>query len=103
MGQSGWSAEQKLEIVLAVLRGQEPMTQLCRRHGVSETAVYRWRDQFVEAGRAGLSGGSGTEAEQLRAGNEELKAAIRELAVANRVLREAQRLPPGRDGWSRRA
>jgi transposase len=91
MGQSRWSVEQKLEIVLAVLRGQEPMRQLCRRHGVSETAVYRWRDQFVEGGRAGLSGGSGTETEQLRAENEELKTVIGELAVANRILRKAQR------------
>ena len=91
MGQSRWSTEQKLEIVLAVIRGQESMTQLCRRHGVSETAVYRWRDQFVEGGRAGLSGGKGTEAEQLRAENEELKTVIGELTVANRILRKAQR------------
>ena len=91
MGQSRWSSEQKLEIVLAVLRGQEPLTQLCRRHGVSETAAYRWRDQFLEGGRAGLSGGSGTEAEQLRAENEELKTVIGELTVENRIRREAQR------------
>ena len=28
MGQSRWSIEQKVEIVLTVLRGQEPVTQL---------------------------------------------------------------------------
>jgi transposase len=91
MGQPRWSVEQKVEIVLTVIRGQEPVTQLCRRYGVSETAVYRWRDQFLEGGRAGLSGGSGTEAVQLRAENEELKTVIGELAVANRILRKAPR------------
>jgi len=91
MGQSRWSIEQKLEIALALIRGQEPVTQLCRRYGVSETAAYRWRDQFIEGGRAGLSGGKETEAEQLRAENEELKTVIGELTVANRILRKAQR------------
>lgn len=91
MGQSRWSIEQKLEIVLTVIRGQEPVTQVCRRHRVSETAVYRWRDQFIEGGRAGLSGGKETESEQLRAENEELKTVIGELTVANRILRKAQR------------
>jgi transposase-like protein len=48
MGQSRWSVEQRLEIVLTVLRGREPMTQPCGRDGVSETAVYGWREQFLE-------------------------------------------------------
>ena len=67
------------------------MTQLCRRQGVSATPVYRWRDRFLEAGRAGLSGGNGREAEQLRAENEELRTVIGELTVANRILRKTQR------------
>ena len=62
MGQPRWSIERKPKGVLAALRGQEPMTRVCRRHGVPETAVYRWRDQLLEGGRAVLSGGNGTEA-----------------------------------------
>ena len=92
MAQRRWSVDEKCEIVMAVLRGQEPTSVICQRHGVSETAVYRWRDQFLEGGRSGLSGGASGEAEQLRAENEELKLVIGELTVANRVLRKAHRL-----------
>ena len=92
MGQKRWSMEEKCEIVLSVVRGQEPTSEICQRHGVSETAVYRWRDQFLEGGRSGLCGGSSSEAEQLRAENEELKLVIGELTVANRLLRKTHRL-----------
>ena len=91
MARKRWTVEQKLEVVLAVLRGQEPISQICRRERVSETAVYRWRDQFVEGGRGGLSGAK-SEAEQLRAENEQLKTVIGELTVANRILKKAQGL-----------
>ena len=91
MAQKRWSIDEKLEIVMAVVKGQEPISQICRRYAVSETAVYRWRDQFFEGGRAGLSGGKDSAAEQLREENEELKTVIGELTVANRILRKAQR------------
>jgi transposase-like protein len=52
MGQSRWSAEQKLGIALAVLRSEEAATQLCRRHGGSETAPCRRRDDFLEGVQA---------------------------------------------------
>jgi transposase-like protein len=92
MTQKRWSIDEKVEIVLAVIRGQEPMSRICKHHGVSETAVYRWREQFLEGGRAGLSGGRDGEIEQLRSENEELKTVIGELTVANRILGKAQRL-----------
>jgi transposase len=82
--------EQKFEIVVAVIRGQEPISNICKRQGVSETAVYRWRDQFIEGGCRGLSGSKGCEAEKLRGESEGLKTVIGELTVANRILKKAQ-------------
>jgi len=95
MPQRRWTTEEKLEVALAVIRGQESVSQICRRYGVSETAVYRWRDQFLEGDHAGLSGSKGGEVEQLRAErqlrheDEQLKTIIRELTAANRICMKA--------------
>jgi transposase len=46
--------ETKLRIVLSVLRGEQSAAEAARRHGVSETSVGKWKEQFLEGGRAGL-------------------------------------------------
>ena len=45
-----FTAKQKLEIVLASLRGDRSIAELCREHDISETLLRRWRDQMIEAG-----------------------------------------------------
>jgi transposase len=49
--------EDKLRIVLAVLRGEVSIKEVARRERVSETSIAAWRDQFLDGGRAGLAGG----------------------------------------------
>ena len=93
MSQRKWTVEQKLEIVLAALKAEESISQLCRRHGVSETALYRWRELFLEAGRSGLANGKGRASSkelQLERENEELKKTVGELTMANRLLKKLQ-------------
>ena len=51
-----WSAQQKLEIVLAGLRGDRSVREVCHEHAISETLYYGWRDQLLEAGRERLAG-----------------------------------------------
>ncbi len=48
-----WTAKQKLEIVLAGLKGDRSVRDVCREHGISETLYYGWRDKLFEAGRPG--------------------------------------------------
>jgi len=43
--------------VLAFLRREEPAAKLARRYGVSEPTLYRYRDQFLEAGKSALADG----------------------------------------------
>ena len=45
-----FSAQQKSELVLASLRGQKSIAELCREHEISETLLRRWREQFLAAG-----------------------------------------------------
>ncbi len=42
------------EAVLSLLRREEPGAVIARRYGVSETSLYRWRDEFLAAGEAAL-------------------------------------------------
>ena len=45
-----YSAEEKIRIVLAGLRGEESIAALCRREGIAESLYYKWSKEFLEAG-----------------------------------------------------
>ena len=51
-----FTAQQKLEIVLAGLRGDRSVKDVSREHEIAETPYYSWRDKLIEGGRAQLSG-----------------------------------------------
>jgi len=51
MNRKNWTAEEKLHIVLAMLKNTETAAEICRRHQVSATQLYRWRDQFLDGGK----------------------------------------------------
>ena len=52
--------ETKLKIVLSVISGETSQAEAARRHGVSETSIGKWKDQFLHAGRQGLEHGTTT-------------------------------------------
>jgi transposase-like protein len=52
-----WSAKKKAEIVLRLLRG-EAIDTLSRENEVTVGMLSHWRDEFIEAGIAGLKGHS---------------------------------------------
>src|SRR6266568_152826 len=45
-----WTAQQKLEILLAGMRGDRLVREVYREHGIAETLYYGWRDKILEAG-----------------------------------------------------
>ena len=55
MNRKLWSNEEKIAIVLEILRGDESAASICTRHGVSATQAYRWLDRFIEGGRSALA------------------------------------------------
>ena len=44
-----FTAKQKLEIVLASLRGDRSVAEICREHGIAESLLGKWREQALEA------------------------------------------------------
>ena len=71
-----WTAKQKIEIVLAGLRGDRSVKEVCREHEISETLYYSWRDKLLEGGREALAG------KEERGDSKELRRRIRELERA---------------------
>ena len=51
-----WSTDVKEAIVLSVLRGELGVAEAARQHGANESLIHTWKTQFLEAGRARLSG-----------------------------------------------
>ncbi len=86
-------AEQR-EVVLMMLRREAPVAVLARRYGVSETALYRWRELFIQGGEAALGNGKGGSAPQSRRIQEleralgERDRVVGELTIANRILKK---------------
>jgi transposase len=50
-----YTAEEKIRIVLEGLRGEIPISELCRREGIAPTMYYRWSKAFLDAGKNGLT------------------------------------------------
>jgi len=81
-----FSAEEKIRIVLEGLRGDETISELCRREGIAPTVYYQWSKSFLEAGKLRL-----TRETKRHATSEEVRALKRENEDLKRLL--ADRCP----------
>ena len=43
-----FSAQFKLETALEILRGEKATAQICRERRVTDSLVYKWRQEFLE-------------------------------------------------------
>ena len=46
--QRQFSAQFKLETVIEVVKGEKPIAQICRERELTDSLVYKWRQEFVE-------------------------------------------------------
>ncbi len=89
-----FNAEEKIRIVLAGLRGEDSIAELCRREGIHQNLYYRWSKEFLEAGKKRLAGdqereASSDEVKELRRENVQLKEALAEEMLENRILKKS--------------
>jgi transposase len=88
------SSEEKIRIVLEGLRGEESIAALCRREGIAESLYYSWSKEFLEAGKKRLAGdtarqATSNEVKALRAEARDLKEALAEQMLENRLLKKS--------------
>jgi transposase len=89
-----WTVQRKLEIVLAGLRGDRSVAEVCREHRISEALYYGWREKLLEGGAERLAG------KEERAELAELRRRVRELErTLGRKTYELEILGNGFRAW----
>lgn len=88
------SAEHKIRIVMEGLRGEQTVTDLCRREGIQKVTYYKWLKSFLEAGKQRLAGDHLREAnvdevKALKDENDSLKRLLAEMVLENSRLRKS--------------
>ena len=89
-----YSAEEKIRIVLEGLRGESSIAELCRKEDINQNLYYRWSKEFLEAGKKRLAGDTAREASNyevkgLRREAAQLKEALAETVLENRLLKKS--------------
>ena len=89
-----FTAEQKIQIVIEGLRGEIPVTELCRRESISPAVYYKWSKAFLEAGKNGLTkdtkrDATTDEVKRLKEENRELKQSLAEAILAAQRVKKS--------------
>jgi Transposase. len=89
------SPKQRMAFVLQLLSKEATATVIARKAGVSETTLYRWREEFLEGGAARLKGrDAATKADRnvkdLEKAIAKRDQVIGELTIANRILKKLE-------------
>lgn len=86
-----FTAQQKLEIVMQLVRGEKQLTALAREHGVDHTTIYRWRDQMQAGALDALDGKRQSPDAAGEARIRELERALGRKTLEVEILGEASR------------
>jgi transposase len=81
-----FSADEKIRIVLEGLRGENSISEICRREGIAASVYYKWSKAFLEAGKNGLTkailrDATSDEVRGLKQDNADLKKAVAEMVL----------------------
>jgi transposase len=93
-GRRTFSAEDKIRIVMEGIRGEDSVSELCRRERVHTTVYYRWLKDFMEAGKRRLRGDVQRDANRdevagLKEENARLKQLVAEYALDVMALKKS--------------
>ena len=88
------STEEKIRVVLAGLRGDDSIAELCRQEGIAQSLYYSWSKEFLEAGKKRLAGDTSRaatsgEVKELRSESVALKEVVADLILENRLLKKS--------------
>ena len=90
-----YSSEEKIRIVLEGLRGEDRIAELCRREDISQGIYYKCSEDFMEAGKNRLAGGTARaantdEVKDLHCEARDLKEVVAEQTRELRLLKSCR-------------
>ena len=90
------------DVIEDTRHGKDSIAELCRKEGIAQNLYYRWSKEFLEAGKKRLAGDTAREAtsdevKTLRAEARQLKEALAEATLENRLLKKSV-IADGEDG-----
>jgi transposase len=95
MGRRKWTAEEKMEIVLAGMAPGANISAVCREYGILQPQYYKWREAFIQGGLSALFSGVSNREQELEKELKEAKALIGEQTMQIEILRK-------KTNWGRR-
>lgn len=89
-----FTAEDKIRVVMEGIRGDDPVTVVCRREGIHANIYYKWLKDFMEAGKSRLKGedmrgATRAEVDALKDENSKLRQVVADLSVENLTLKKS--------------
>ena len=81
-------------IVMEALRGENTVSEICRKHGIMQSLFYKWNKEFMEAGKKRLEGDTKREATSeevadLRNENQRLKEMVADLMLRYDIVKKS--------------
>ena len=85
------STDDALALVLSGLKGEIPVSDLCRKYGVSTATYYKLRDQFIAGGVQGLqNNGKTDQVKNLELRIKELEQALGRKTLEVEILKKTE-------------
>src|ERR1700677_4392347 len=87
-----FSSEQKIAIVMAGMRAETSVAELCRKYGIFDAQFYKWNKEFLEAGKKRRAGdivreATSDEVAELRKENQKLKETVADLVLRYDIVK----------------
>ncbi len=95
-----FSREFKLELMHQVASGARRPAQVCREHGLADSVLARWRQEYAERGEAAFAPREPDDEEALRRRIAELERFCGQLALENAALKKGLTSIASRTGRS---
>src|SRR5262245_52928886 len=87
--QRQFTADFKLDTVIEVLRGEKAIAQICRERDITDSLVYKWRQEFVEKAPGIFEGKQGSSQHNQQAERiAELERLVGQLTMENALLKK---------------
>ena len=89
MGRKSKFTAEQISFALKQMEAGVPMAEVCRKYGVSQQTVYRWRSKYGE-----MQASEVRRLNELEKENQKLKSIVADLVLDKEILQDALRKKP---------